>query len=121
MFENATLKNHFETSPTVQLRANIVAEWNMNMPDNIFKLGNYRYRPQSSDTRYLTIQSTFDKNDVGGFYTGATDSDIVVDGGYDEQNQPLLFTNVKLPAPLVFDNVIGIYINMPLVMRGIRD
>jgi len=95
MFENATLKNHFETSPTVQLRANIVAEWNMNMPDNIFKLGNYRYRPQSSDTRYLTIQSTFDKNDVGGFYTGATDSDIVVDGGYNEQNQPLLFTSTK--------------------------
>ena len=47
MFQNAQLKNHFETSPTVQIRSNVVVEWNMNMPDNIFKLGNYRYRPQS--------------------------------------------------------------------------
>ncbi len=55
MFENTALKNHFETSPTVQLRANIVAEWNMNMPDNIFKLGNYRYRPQNSPY-FITLQ-----------------------------------------------------------------
>jgi len=95
MFQNAQLKNHFETSPTVQIRSNVVVEWNMNMPDNIFKLGNYRYRPQSSDTRYTTIQSTFDPNDVGQFYTGATDSDIIVDGGYDENEVPILYSSTK--------------------------
>jgi len=95
MFQNTELKNYFETNPTVQLRSTIVAEWNMNMPDNIFKLGNYRYRPKGSDTRYTTIQSTFDANDVGNFYTGATDADIVVDGGYDEDDHPILYTATK--------------------------
>ena len=95
MFENTTLKNHFQNSPTIQSRAKIIAEWNMNMPDNIFKLGNYRYRPQSSDTRYLTIQSTFDQNDVGGFYTGATDADIVVDGGVDNEETPIRYTATR--------------------------
>ena len=95
MFENTTLKNHFQNSPTIQSSAKIVAEWNMNMPDNIFKVGNYRYRPQSADTRYLTIQSTFDQNDVGNFYTGATDADIVVDGGVDNEETPIRYTSTK--------------------------
>lgn len=95
MFENAKLKNHFIASPTIQSRAKIVAEWNMNMPDNIFKLGNYRYRPQSNDTRYLTIQSTFDANDAGQFYTGATDADVVVDAGVDDEDNPIIYTATK--------------------------
>jgi hypothetical protein len=95
MFQNDTLKNHFLNSPTIRLKSKIIAEWNMNMPDNIFKVGNYRYRPQSSDTRYTTIQSTFDQYDSGNFYTGATDADVVVDGGYDNQNSPILYTSTK--------------------------
>ena len=95
MFNNTALKNHFQNSPTIQSKSKIIAEWNMNMPDNIFKLGNYRYRPQSSDTRYLTIQSTFDANDVGEFYTGATDADVVVDGGVDDDDNPILYTATK--------------------------
>ena len=95
MFENITLKNHFQNSPTIQSRAKIIAEWNMNMPDNIFKLGNYRYRPQGTNTKYLTIQSTFDQNDVGEFYTGATDADIVVDGGFDNEDNPIRYTAIK--------------------------
>jgi hypothetical protein len=102
MFNNTALKNHFQNSPTIQSKSKIVAEWNMNMPDNIFKLGNYRYRPQSSDTRYLTIQSTFDANDVGQFYTGATDADVVVDGGVDDDDNPILYTATKEQLKLYY-------------------
>jgi len=102
MFNNTVLKNYFQNSPTIQSNAKIVAEWNMNMPDNIFKLGNYRYRPQSSDTRYLTIQSTFDQNDVGQFYTGATDADIVVDGGIDDDANPIFYTATKEQLKLYY-------------------
>lgn len=102
MFNNTVLKNHFQNSPTVQSRSKVVAEWNMNMPDNIFKLGNYRYRPQSNDTRYLTIQSTFDANDVGQFYTGATDADVVVDGGVDDEDNPILYTATKEQLKLYY-------------------
>ena len=45
MFVSETLKTHLETSSTVRLQSLVLAEWNMNMPDNIYKLGNYRYRP----------------------------------------------------------------------------
>jgi len=102
MFENSTLKNHFIASPTIQSRAKIVAEWNMNMPDNIFKLGNYRYRPQSSDTRYLAIQSAFDQNDTGNFYTGATDADVIVDGGVDDDINPIIYTATKEQLKLYY-------------------
>ena len=102
MFNNAELKNYFQNSPTIQSRSKIVAEWNMNMPDNIFKLGNYRYRPQSNDTRYLTIQSTFDANDIGQFYTGATDADVVVDGGVDDEDNPILYTATKEQLKLYY-------------------
>ena len=95
MFVSEALKTHLETSATVTLESLVLAEWNMNMPDNIFKLGNYRYRPQGTNTKYLTIQSTFDQNDVGEFYTGATDADIVVDGGFDNEDNPIRYTAIK--------------------------
>jgi hypothetical protein len=89
MFVNTTLKNHIETSSTIETRATILAEWNMNVPDNIFKLGNYRNR----DNKKASL--SFDKDDVANFYTGATDADIVVDNGYDNEGQPSLFSKTK--------------------------
>jgi hypothetical protein len=89
VFVNTALKNHIETSPTIQTRATILAEWNMNVPDNIFKLGNYRNR----DTTKASL--SFDKDDVANLYTGATDADIVVDNGYDNDDVPSLFSKTK--------------------------
>ena len=70
----------------------------MNMPDNIFKLGNYRYRPTTAGSVYYTLPNTFDNLDSGNFYTGATDADITVDGGFDDLDVPQLFisTNEKM-------------------------
>ena len=89
MFLNTTLQNHIESSSTIETRATILAEWNMNVADNIFKLGNYRNR----DTKKASL--FFDNNDVGNFYTGATDADIVLDNGYDNEESPSLFSKVK--------------------------
>ena len=80
MFQSPELKNHFESSATIQTQSLVTAEWNMNMPDNIYKIGNYRYRPQEQDSQFLTLLNTFDNNDIGNFYTNATDADIVIDG-----------------------------------------
>jgi len=89
MFVNTTLKNHIETSSTIETRATILAEWNMNVPDNIFKLGNYRNR----DTKKIPL--SFDATDTNNAYTGATDSDIVVDNGYDNDDLPSLFSKIE--------------------------
>ena len=106
MFQDENLKTHLETSPTVRTQSAIIAEWNMNIANNISKIGNYRYRPTAPndtldpDFKYRTVPNTFDVNDIGNFYTGATDADIKVDGGIDPNgnSQPwfLLAQNKKM-------------------------
>ena len=102
MFESTELKNHFETSATIQTESLVLAEWNMNMPDNISKLGNYRYRPQEQSSQFLTLINTFDPADIGLFYTGATDADVVVDGGFQNNGTPQIFTSTKEKNKLLY-------------------
>jgi len=94
VFQNDELKDHLETSFSVESQSAVVAEWNMNVPDNILKIGNYRYRENS--TQYSVMQNFFDINDAGKFYTGATDADITVSYGFeDEDSTPQAFTLPK--------------------------
>jgi len=102
MFVSETLKTHLETSSTINLQSLILAEWNMNMPDNIYKLGNYRYRPTGSDVQYRTLPLSFDNLDLGNYYTGATDADIVIDGGFDNSGVPQLFTSTKEKMKMIY-------------------
>ena len=102
MFVSEALKTHLETSSTIHLQSLVLAEWNMNMPDNIFKLGNYRYRPTGSDVQFRTLPLTFDPLDVGNYYTGATDADIVVDGGFTDAGVPQLFTSTKEKMKMIY-------------------
>jgi hypothetical protein len=102
MFVNESLKTHFETSSTVQIESLILAEWNMNMPDNIYKLGNYRYRPLGSDLKFKNLPNVFDPYDSGNYYTGATDADVVIDGGYSNDGTPQSFTSVKQKMNMLY-------------------
>lgn len=97
MLGDNQLKEHLENSPVVKTEAWIIGEWNLNSSENIAKIGNYRYRPTNSDfPQYNNIINTFDENDDGNFYTGATDADIIVDGGLENDNQtPIAFTVPK--------------------------
>jgi hypothetical protein len=102
LFVNETLKTHLETSSTVQLESMILAEWNMNMPDNIFKIGNYRYRPLGSNVQYRNLPIIFDQQDSGNYYTGATNSDVTIDGGYDNNDTPQTFTLTKDKMKMIY-------------------
>jgi hypothetical protein len=95
MFVNETLKTHFETSSTVRLESLVLAEWNMNMPDNIFKIGNYRYRPQEPGSQYHTLLQSFDQSDSGNYYTGALESYTIVNSGLTDQDVPQAFLSTK--------------------------
>lgn len=95
MFVSETLKTYLETSATIRLQSLVLAEWNMNMPDNVQKVGNYRYRPTTVDSPYFTLPISFDPLDIGNYYTGATDADVVVDGGFTNNNTPQQFTLQK--------------------------
>jgi hypothetical protein len=65
-------------------------------------LGNYRYRPTGSDVQYRTLPLTFDNLDTGNYYTGATDADIVIDGGFDNSGVPQLFTSTKEKIKMIY-------------------
>jgi hypothetical protein len=102
VFVNEALKTHLETSGTVRLESLILVEWNMNMPDNIQKLGNYRYRPTTPGSQYHTLPDAFDPLDSGNYYTNATDADIIIDGGFDNSNVPQKFTATKDKMKIIY-------------------
>ena len=102
MFVNEALKTHLQTSSTIRLQSLVLAEWNMNMPDNIYKLGNYRYRPTDTTSQYFTLPNDFDQLDAGNYYTNATDADVIVDGGFTNSNVPQLFTSKKDKMKMIY-------------------
>jgi hypothetical protein len=94
VFQNEELSEYLESSYTISSQSAIIAEWNMNVPGNIQKVGNYRYRKNS--TQFSALPNFFDRSDLNGFYTGATDADITVSYGLeDDATTPLLFTYPK--------------------------
>lgn len=99
MFFNETLQNHLETSTSIRSHSLVTAEWNMNVASNIKQIGNYRFRPlDPDDSLYKRVTPSFDARDDANFYTGATDADIIIDGGYtnDKNNpQPIAFISKK--------------------------
>lgn len=102
MFQSEELENHLKTSDTIQVEAAVYAEWNMNQPDNIARLGNYRYRPTYSASEYFLIPMSYDPADIGNYYTGATDSDVAIDSGFDDNDQPTLFISPKEKMKLLY-------------------
>lgn len=103
MFQDETLKAHLETSSSVKSDSIVIAEWNLNIANNVSQLGNYRFRPTSEiGSKYRNPVSTFDVNDDGEYYTGATYSDIAVDGGYDSSDLPITFISEKEKENLLY-------------------
>ena len=102
MFQSEELEEHLKTSDTIQVEAAIYAEWNMNQPDNIARLGNYRYRPTYSASKYFFIPMSYDSADIGNYYTGATDSDVAIDSGFDDADVPTLFISPKEKMKLLY-------------------
>jgi hypothetical protein len=104
MFQNQKLKQILETSSSIKSQGIVIAEWNMNVADNISTIGNYRFRPLLPITeKYSQIPMNYDPSDAGLFYKGATDADAVVDGGIDDEtDQPMLFTSKKDKEKLLY-------------------
>ena len=97
MFNSEELKAYLETQQTVNNQSLVIAEWNLNIAENIDVIGNYRYRPNSSkpeDADYLSIKASFIRESEDSqtkYYFGATDADVAVDGGPDENGDPIIF------------------------------
>jgi hypothetical protein len=106
VFQDKELLNYIETSSSVKTKSLVIAEWNMNIATNIRMIGNYRYRPTQTDSFYKTIPNTFDPLDSGTngikYYTGATDADIVIDGGFDDDENPTILKPIKEKMKMLY-------------------
>jgi hypothetical protein len=107
MYSDSLLTTHLQTSSVIQSKSKIIAEWNLNIIENIDVIGNYYYRPDTTGPNYLshfaTLPTKFTKEtskvecprDSVNYsrYYGGTDYDVVIDGGYDYTGTiPLTFT-----------------------------
>jgi hypothetical protein len=104
MFRNEELEEHLQTSSTIRLQSAVIAEWNMNIAENIAQVGNYRYRPNNPEIpRYNDIAQSFSFDDNESlFYTGATDADTVIDGGFENDGTPIAFVSKKQKEKMLF-------------------
>lgn len=102
MFGDKKLLDYVQTSSVLDVKSKVFAEWNLNSFNNISKIGNYRFRPGTQSDPFHIIQSTYDADDIAQNYTGATDADIVIDGGFDESNNPISFMSKKTKNNLLY-------------------
>jgi hypothetical protein len=101
--ENSELKDYIETTSRLNISSVIIAEWNMNNPDNLYKIGNFRYRPTESSSAYKTLESTFSYSATESpAITDSTYSDVKIDGGLDNDDVPLTFTSVREKERLLY-------------------
>lgn len=102
MFRSSLLENKLKYSHSIDNNQEIWAEWNLNQSYNIHKIGNYRYRPGSTDADLKNIKSQYDELDVGNYYTGATDADIVINAGFDDADNAAYYITPKKKINLLY-------------------
>lgn len=104
MFKSEELDAHLKTSDTVKVNSKVFVEWNMNDPQNVRRLGNYRYRPSYSASPYFLLPSIYNDNEIGPlfYYTGATDSDTVIESGLNDLDEPTLFLSPQQKMKMLF-------------------
>lgn len=102
MFGDSDLLLELNSSSSLGVESKIFAEWNMNIPSNFMSIGNYRQRQQEPSSIYNLVPETFDRYDSGNYYTGATDADVLIDGGFDDSNQALAFSSKQEMTKILF-------------------
>jgi hypothetical protein len=104
------VEDYLATESTIRSQSLVTAEWNLNVIDNVDEVGNYRYRPDASDLSdsehlFYSIPSTFLSETALSTvkrYYGATDADVIVDGGFNQDSEPLIFTKKQTKFKSLF-------------------
>ena len=97
-----TLLEYVDSANTVHTQSQIIAEWNLNMFDNIKLVGNYKNRPSQVG---FTIADKFVEEGLSTTnkqYLGFTESDVITDGGYDETGIPISFLSKNQKTKILY-------------------
>jgi hypothetical protein len=104
MFIDEDLENHLKTSSELEVKSLVIAEWNMNDLDNIFKYGNYRYTPFASfSSFYVNRPLSFDENDEGTYYRDADKSQVYSEFFEDDYQRKNIFIEEDKNRSAIFD------------------
>lgn len=101
MWNSPELKAHLDTSSSIKAASAVHVEWNLNDPENIDKVGNYRHRPTTTGISKVPL-AMYDPNDALGEYTDATVADTVIEGELDGNNDPTIFTTPDYKMSTLF-------------------
>ena len=125
------LKNHTITTSVININSLTLAEINLNTAQNISNIGNYRYRAWKADpteSNFGVLQSEWAEETASSdpkYYYGATDVDVVVDAGFDDDDEPYVFVdkNKKTAMLMSLEDCFGRYrprsgINKVMNIRG---
>jgi hypothetical protein len=97
-----TLLEYVDSANTIHTQSQIIAEWNLNMFDNIKLVGNYKNRPSQGG---FTIANKFVEETVSTAnkqYLGFTESDVITDGGYNETGIPITFLSKNQKTNILY-------------------
>jgi hypothetical protein len=97
-----TLLEYVDSAETIHTQSQIVAEWNLNMFNNIKVVGNYKNRPSDLDFTIAEsfVEETLSTEDKQ--YLGFTDSDVITDGGYNETGIPISFLSKNQKTNILY-------------------
>ena len=101
MWNSPELKAHLDTSSSIKAASAVHVEWNLNDPEKIDKVGNYRHRPTTTGISKVPL-AMYDPNDALGEYTDATVADTVIEGELDNNNDPTIFTTPDYKMSTLF-------------------
>jgi hypothetical protein len=102
------LKDHLISSPSVSVNTLVLAEWNLNSADNISVIGNYRYRPSigsPTEANFGVIQDNWAVETSASatkYYYGATDVDVIIDAGLEEDDTPFFVASTDEKVKMLF-------------------
>jgi len=97
-----TLLEYVDSANTIHTQSQIIAEWNLNMFDNIKLVGNYKNRPSQGG---FTIANKFVEETISTAdkqYLGFTESDVITDGGYNETGIPITFLSKNQKTNILY-------------------
>lgn len=102
MFQDRDLEEHLQDNNTLSVESLIIAEWNLNSQENILQCGNYRYRPNEEGSIFNELSNVFDPEDLGNFYTDATQSSTVSSYTVNTNGEDLIFTSIEKDRELYY-------------------
>lgn len=103
MYSDNNLTNHLQTSNSISTKSKVIAEWNLNISENIQAIGNYKNRPTvssgviSKSAPNTWVMEDMNTDKASRLWYGYTDYDTVIDGGYTDIFQtPVTFVEANL-------------------------